>query len=97
MDDSRFPSSASPIRVSEKQVRLTVDGQSVSVPAGTSVMAASMMQNFLDPKAFPYLFEFTTQHVMRPDYDFGTEFGYGLTVILDGLGAVMGDARVSDR
>ena len=69
----------------------------INGPESVAEIAASMMQNFFDPKAFPYLFEFTTQHVMRPDYDFGTEFDYGLTVILDGLAAVMGDARVSDR
>ena len=31
-----------PIRLSEKTVTLTIDGQSVTVPAGTSVMAAAM-------------------------------------------------------
>ncbi len=39
-----------PIRVAEKLVTLTVDGQSVSVPAGTSVMAAAMSLGTKIPK-----------------------------------------------
>ena len=39
-----------PIRVSEKQVSLTIDGVSVSVPAGTSVMAAAMSLGTKIPK-----------------------------------------------
>ena len=31
-----------PIRLSEKTVTLSIDGQSITVPAGTSVMAAAM-------------------------------------------------------
>ena len=44
-----------------------------------------MMQQFFDPAAYPHLLEFTTEHVMQPGYDFGSEFEFGLTVILDGL------------
>ncbi|CEJ11792.1 Putative formate dehydrogenase [bacterium YEK0313] len=39
-----------PIRVSEKQVTLTIDGETVSVPAGTSVMAAAMSLGTKIPK-----------------------------------------------
>ena len=39
-----------PIRVSEKVVTLTIDGQEVSVPAGTSVMAAAMALGTKIPK-----------------------------------------------
>ena len=39
-----------PIRVSEKTVTLTIDGQSVTVPAGTSVMAAAMSMGTAIPK-----------------------------------------------
>jgi len=42
-------------------------------------------RSYFDAEAYPYLLEFTTEHVMRSDDDFGKEFGYGLTVILDGL------------
>ncbi len=39
-----------PIRVAEKTVTLTVDGEAISVPAGTSVMAAAMKLGTQIPK-----------------------------------------------
>ena len=39
-----------PIRVAEASVTLTIDGQSVTVPAGTSVMAAAMSMGTKIPK-----------------------------------------------
>ena len=39
-----------PIRVSEKTVTLTIDGRSITVPEGTSVMAASMQAGLAIPK-----------------------------------------------
>ncbi|WP_238182305.1 2Fe-2S iron-sulfur cluster-binding protein, partial [Methylobacterium trifolii] len=39
-----------PIRVSEQTVSLTIDGMSVTVPAGTSVMAAAMNAGTQIPK-----------------------------------------------
>jgi len=39
-----------PIRVADKTVTLTIDGQSVTVPAGTSVMAAAMSMGTAIPK-----------------------------------------------
>jgi len=39
-----------PIRLSEQNVTLTIDGQSVTVPAGTSVMAAAMSMGTAIPK-----------------------------------------------
>lgn len=53
-------------------------------PESVADTAASMMHLF-DAAAYPSLLEFTMEHVMRPDYDFGDEFEYGLTVILDAL------------
>ncbi len=35
---------------------------------------------------YPHLMELTTEHVLKPGYDFGNEFEFGLTLILDGLG-----------
>jgi AcrR family transcriptional regulator len=32
---------------------------------------------------YPHLIEFTTEHVLKPGYDFGAEFDYGLDAILD--------------
>jgi AcrR family transcriptional regulator len=34
---------------------------------------------------YPHLVELATEHVMRPGYDYGDEFDYGLDLILDGL------------
>ncbi len=58
-------------------------------PDSVADTAASMMQ-FFDADAYPQLLAFTMEHVMRPDYDFGKEFEYGLTLILDGLGGSIG-------
>ncbi len=54
-------------------------------PEGVADTAASMMEQFFDAEAYPALLEFTTEHVMRPDYDFGEEFVYGFELICDGL------------
>ncbi len=59
-------------------------------PDSVADTAASMM-HFFDAEAYPSLLEFTVEHVMRPDYDFGEEFAYGLTVILDGLARSLTD------
>ena len=39
-----------PIRVADKLVTLSIDGEAVSVPAGTSVMAAAMTMGTAIPK-----------------------------------------------
>jgi AcrR family transcriptional regulator len=54
-------------------------------PDSVADTAASMVEQFFDAEAYPALLEFTMEHVMRPDYDFGEEFEYGLDLILDGL------------
>ena len=36
--------------------------------------------------AYPHLLEFATEHVMKPGYDFGDEFEFGLGVVLDAFG-----------
>ena len=55
------------------------------------------MLDSLPANEYPNLVEFLTEHVMKPGYDFGDEFEYGLDVILEGLelaraGAANGDA-----
>ena len=35
--------------------------------------------------AYPNLVAFITEHAMKPGYDFGDEFEYGLDLILDSL------------
>ena len=45
-------------------------------------------QDMLEPfplNAYPNLMEILTEHVMKPGYDYGDEFEYGLDLILDGL------------
>ncbi|WP_267127881.1 TetR/AcrR family transcriptional regulator [Demequina iriomotensis] len=38
-----------------------------------------------DPGAYPMLTRFAMEHAMRPDFDFGDSFDYGLDLLLDGL------------
>jgi AcrR family transcriptional regulator len=40
--------------------------------------------------AYPYLAEFTFEHVLQPGYDNGDEFEFGLELILDGLARLLG-------
>ena len=47
-------------------------------------MAEAFLAQF-PANAYPYLAELTTQHVLRPGYDYGAEFEFGLDLILDGL------------
>ena len=46
--------------------------------------AMSMMEVF-STGAFPHLVEFSTEHIMKPGYDFGAEFEFGLDLVLEGL------------
>jgi len=59
-------------------------------PDSVADTADSMMRLF-DAEAYPSLLEFTMEHIMRPDYDFGEEFEYGLDLILDGLARSLPD------
>lgn len=34
---------------------------------------------------YPHLVEFSVEHVMKPGYDYGEEFEFGLGIVLDGL------------
>ena len=60
-------------------------------PDSVADTASSIMDQFFDAEAYPALLEFTMEHVIRPDYDFGQEFGYGLELILDGLTRSLAD------
>ena len=53
-------------------------------PESVADLAEMMVQRF-PVDEYPHLFEFTTQHIMRPGYDFGAEFEFGLNLILDAL------------
>jgi hypothetical protein len=34
---------------------------------------------------YPHLVEMATEHILRPGYDFGDEFDFGLDLVLDAL------------
>jgi AcrR family transcriptional regulator len=60
----------------------------MNLPFDTSAEVAEVAQNMLQPfpvNEYPNLVEFITEHAMKPGYDYGDEFVYGLDVILDGL------------
>jgi hypothetical protein len=62
----------------------------------TSELAAVMVEQF-PAEEYPHLAKFTIQHVMRPDYDYGEEFEYGLDLILDGLEKEVGRLPIARR
>jgi len=50
----------------------------------TADLAQMIMARFT-PGEYPYLTELTVEHVLRPGYDYGHEYEFGLDLILDGL------------
>ena len=63
--------------------------QEATLPLGDTeeetVEVAQMMLVQVPADEYPHLTEFTTQHILRPGYDYGREFEFGLDLILDGL------------
>jgi AcrR family transcriptional regulator len=62
--------------------------QEATLPFDTGQETAALAQSILArgaPGELPHLTEFTVEHVMKPGYDYGAEFEYGLDLILDGL------------
>jgi AcrR family transcriptional regulator len=53
-----------------------------------AAMTTTIMETF-PASAFPYLFEMTVEHVLLPGYDYGKEFDSGLTVVLNGVAALL--------
>jgi AcrR family transcriptional regulator len=53
-------------------------------PEETAELAPDILAGFPADK-YPHLVELTTQHVLRPGYDYDNEFEFGLDLILDGL------------
>jgi AcrR family transcriptional regulator len=53
-------------------------------PEEAALLAQVMLAQF-PAEQYPHLFEFTFKHVLKPGYDFGAEYTYGLDLILDGL------------
>lgn len=57
--------------------------------------AGDVAEAMLEPfpvNQYPNLVEFLSEHVMKPGYDYGDEFEYGLDLILDGLNTAAGRA-----
>jgi AcrR family transcriptional regulator len=65
----------------------------MNLPFETSDDVADVAQSMLEPfppDEYPHMLEILTDHVMKPGYDYGEEFEYGLDLILDGLERVRG-------
>jgi AcrR family transcriptional regulator len=56
----------------------------VNGPEEVPDVAGSMMK-LVSPEAYPHLVEFSTEHILKPGYDFGKEFDFGLDLLLDAL------------
>jgi hypothetical protein len=62
----------------------------MNLPFQTGGEVADVAQEMLapfTPDEYPNLVAFITEHAMRPGYDYGDEFEYGLDVVLDGVAA----------
>jgi AcrR family transcriptional regulator len=53
-------------------------------PGQASALAQQMIE-LIPADDYPNLHDMATDHVMKPGYDFGDEFGFGLGLVLDGL------------
>ena len=65
----------------------------MNLPFETSDDVADAAQSMLEPfppDEYPHMLEILTDHVMKPGYDYGEEFEYGLDLILDCLERVRG-------
>jgi AcrR family transcriptional regulator len=60
----------------------------MNLPFASSEEVGEVAESMLQPfpvNEYPNLVEILSEHVMKPGYDYGDEFEYGLDVILDGL------------
>lgn len=53
-------------------------------PETVTEVAEQVFQQ-VSPETYPHLTEFSIEHVLKPGYDFGEEFEFGLGIVLDGL------------
>jgi AcrR family transcriptional regulator len=67
-------------------------GLPFETPEQTAELAQAMLSQF-PVDEYPHLAELMVKHVMRPGYDYGKEYEFGLDLILDGLDS----ARDSNR
>jgi AcrR family transcriptional regulator len=63
-------------------------GLPFDTPGETSELAQAMMAQF-PADEYPHLAELTVEHVLQPGYDYGSEYEFGLDLILDGLDRAM--------
>ena len=61
--------------------------QQINIPLQSTEQVAEVGENILRQLAgeYPHLAEMITEHAMKPGYDYGDEFEFGLDLILDGL------------
>jgi AcrR family transcriptional regulator len=59
-------------------------------PETVGEVAKPMLQQFPNGQ-YPHFVEMATEYVLQPGYDFGDEFDFGLTVILDALTKLIPD------
>ena len=55
-----------------------------STPEETAEVAQTIMAGF-PAGEYPHLAEIAVEHVLKPGYDYGNEYAFGLELILDGL------------
>ena len=66
--------------------------QEATLPFDTAEQTAEvaeMILSSLQPGEYPHLTELAVEHVLKPGYDYGNEFEFGLDLILDGLAATI--------
>ncbi len=63
-------------------------GLPFDTPGETSELAQAMMAQF-PADEYPHLAELTVEHVLQPGYDYGSEYEFGLDLIIDGLDRAM--------
>lgn len=56
----------------------------INGPDTTNEVAERMTEQF-SAEDYPHLVEFAIEHVIKPGYDFGEEFEFGLGLVVDGL------------
>jgi AcrR family transcriptional regulator len=74
--------------------------QEASLPFDTeeeTAEVAEMIFKQFRPDEYPHLTELTVEHVLKPGYDYGDEFEFGLDLILDGLERARGTTRSPER
>ncbi|HYP44198.1 MAG TPA: TetR/AcrR family transcriptional regulator C-terminal domain-containing protein [Propionibacteriaceae bacterium] len=68
----------------------------INGPETVAEVAESMMLQYLT-KDYPHLGEFSSEHILKPGYDFGAEFEFGLELLLDGLARSLADHQTAGR